>query len=65
MILCWAISSTQISKMIFDFVIQYAKSLEQTVDIPPGYLAFMASTVYGSQITASECNTSNCSLNDG
>jgi hypothetical protein len=62
MTLCWAISSTCISKMIFDFVIQYAPSLVQRIEIPLGYLDNMASWVYGSHITELPSNTSNCSF---
>ena len=52
MTLYWAIISTETSKMIFDSVIQYAESLSQRIEIPPGYLACEAASVYGSHITA-------------
>ena len=65
MTLCCDISSTETSKMIFDFFIQYAQSLVHREEIPPGYLVSMMSPLYGSQITCSSSNISNCSVNAG
>ena len=57
---CWDICTMKTSKIIFECVIQYARSRVQRSEIPPGYLRWMISSVYGSQIT--KVYTSNCSL---